>query len=501
MKLKRLGVDNFSYKDIIYIIKRSKIYISAEARLNISNSFARILNILNSEKVVYGINTGVGILCDTKILNEQIQKLQYNLLLSHCAGVGNPVLKDISRIMLIAKVHALARGFSGVSSELIDMILLLINEDLIPVVPEQGSVGASGDLSPLSHLFLPLLGLGELWVDGKIVPTGQVFKERNITPISLKAKECLALINGTQCILSNAIYGLERMRYLLDLADLVAAASLEAFHGSAQPFHAKIHEIRNYGTNNLVARRIRHFLKDSQNLKSHSNCGRVQDPYSLRCIPQVHGASRTAWNHLQELVEIEFNSVTDNPLILEDGTTVSGGNFHGQPLAMAIDYCSMAMSEIGNISDRRCYLLLEGKNGLPQFLVHSAGINSGLMLAQYTTAALTSENKSMCFPASVDSIPTSSGQEDHVSMGSISSRKYNMIINNVEKILAIELMFAIQGLDFRRPNKFSVSVERLYSLVRAEVPFYDEDRILSYDIEKIIRLVKNRRINVDITDV
>jgi histidine ammonia-lyase len=352
-------------------------------------------------------------------------------------------------------------------------------------------------LAPLSHLFLPLLGEGEFWVGDKIVPAKEMLVKHNLEPIRLQAKEGLALINGTQFILAHAIMGLHKMEYLLDLADLAGAMSIEGYLGSASPFKAALHEIRPYKGNIEVAAHMRSFFESSENMASHESCSRVQDPYSMRCIPQVHGASRNAYYHLKELAEIEINSVTDNPIVLSETEAISGGNFHGQPLAMALDYGSLAAAELGNISDRRSYLLLEGKFGLPRLLTDKGGLNSGYMIPQYTTAALVTENKSLCFPPSADSIPTSLGQEDHVSMGSISGRKFNQILGNIEKILAIEKMYAAQALDFRRPNKSSEIVEKNIALIREKVPKLEDDRILKDDINYIIDLVRNRKFIVN----
>ena len=449
-----------------------------------------------SNKAVYGINTGFGPLCDVQITPAETSKLQENLLITHAVGVGNPISPNLSKIMMICKVHALCQGFSGIRLEVIERILFFINNDLLPVVPEQGSVGASGDLAPLSHLFLPLIGEGEFWAGGEIVSAKQVLSKHGLAPIQLAAKEGLALINGTQFILAHTISGLKKMEYLLDLADVAGAMSIEGYQGSASPFKEALHKIRPFKGSMEVAARMRMLFDNSQNLAAHEDCARVQDPYSMRCIPQVHGASRNAYDHLNELAEIEMNSVTDNPIILSDTEAISGGNFHGQPLAMALDYTSIAASELGNISDRRSYLLIEGKFGLPRLLTSAGGLNSGFMIPQYTTAALVSENKSLCFPPSADSIPTSLGQEDHVSMGSISGRKFNQILGNLEKILAIELMYAAQAMEFRRPNTFSTLIEKNIKIIRAKVAKLEEDRLLKDDINAIIAMVSNQTIIV-----
>lgn len=447
------GIDQFTYKQMIAMINgEEKASLNDVAREQILKSYNNVQKIVASDKTVYGINTGFGPLCDVKISESETEQLQYNLIISHAVGVGKSIHKDLSKIMMIAKVHALSKGFSGVSMEIIERLILMIEKDIIPCIPEQGSVGASGDLAPLAHMVLPLLGLGKVWENGVEVPSAEVLKKHHLEPVTLGPKAGLGLINGTQFILAHAIVGLNKMKYLLDLADLSAAMSLEAYRGSASPFKKELHQLRPFKGSKKVAARMVKFLEDSENLSSHEFCDRVQDPYSMRCVPQVHGASRNAFKHLKKLAEIELNSVTDNPIVLSDEVSISGGNFHGQLLAMPLDYATLAAAELGNISDRRSYLLLEGKFGLPRLLIENSGINSGFMIPQYTSAALVSENKSLCFPASADSIPTSLGQEDHVSMGSISGRKFNQVLGNLENILAVELLFAAQGLEFRRQN-------------------------------------------------
>ncbi|MFC4723218.1 histidine ammonia-lyase [Geojedonia litorea] len=491
------GTDHLTIEKVIAISRGSiKAILSSEAIKKVNESRSRVETIANNNKAVYGVNTGFGPLCDVQITPKETSKLQENLLLTHAVGVGKPIEKELSKLMMICKVHALCQGFSGIRLSVIERIIYFIENDLLPVVPEQGSVGASGDLAPLSHLFLPLLGEGEFWADGNIVPAIDILNKHRLEPIQLQAKEGLALINGTQFILAHAILGLNKMAYLLDLADVAGAMSIEGYQGSASPFKDALHQIRPFKGNLKVAKRMRMLFKDSENITSHETCARVQDPYSMRCIPQVHGASRNAFYHLEELTEIELNSVTDNPIILSETEAISGGNFHGQPLAMALDYASIAASELGNIADRRCYLLIEGKFGLPRLLTEAGGLNSGFMIPQYTTAALVTENKSLCFPPSADSIPTSLGQEDHVSMGSISGRKFNQILENIEKILAIELMYAAQALEFRRPNTFSVLIEDNFKIIRKHVDKLEEDRLLKDDINTLIALVKNQSFNV-----
>ncbi|MDO5980744.1 histidine ammonia-lyase [Flavivirga spongiicola] len=489
----KYGIDNLTVDKVLAISKGElNGVITVEAKEQVIACRKKVETMAAGHKAVYGINTGFGPLCDVQITAEETNKLQENLLITHAVGVGNPIDKELSKIMMICKVHALCQGYSGVRLELIERILYFIDNNLLPVVPEQGSVGASGDLAPLSHLFLPLIGEGEFWIDNKIEQAKIGLEKHQLTPLTLQAKEGLGLINGTQFILAHAIIGLNKMAYLLDLADVSGAMSIEGYQGSSSPFREELHRIRPFKGTIKVAERMSMLLHKSQNLNSHEDCERVQDPYSMRCIPQVHGASRNAYYHLKELAEIEMNSVTDNPIVLSDTEAISGGNFHGQPLAMALDYASIAASELGNISDRRCYLLLEGKFGLPRLLTSGGGLNSGFMIPQYTTAALVTENKSLCFPPSADSIPTSLGQEDHVSMGSISGRKFNQILGNVDKILAIELMYAAQALEFRRPNTFSDILEENFRIIREKVPKLEDDRILKDDINSMIQLVKNQ---------
>ena len=495
--MKIYGIDTFTIADVMAILENPKhAKLNKEAIERILKSQKNVREIVESERTVYGINTGFGPLCDVKISEEETAQLQYNLIISHAVGVGKPIAKDLSRVMMIAKIHALSKGFSGVSLEVIERLIFMLQEDIIPVVPEQGSVGASGDLAPLAHLVLPLLGLGKVWQNNEIRNTADVLAEKGIKPLILGPKEGLGLINGTQFILAHAILGLNKFEYLLDLADLTAALSLEAYRGSASPFKKELHDIRPFSGSKKVAARMLKFLKNSENLHAHEFCDRVQDPYSMRCVPQVHGASRNAYEHLKNLAEIELNSVTDNPIVLSAEESISGGNFHGQLLALPLDYCTLAAAELGNISDRRSYLLLEGKFGLPRLLTESSGLNSGFMIPQYTSAALVTENKTLCFPASADSIPTSLGQEDHVSMGSISGRKFNQVLGNLENILAVELMFGAQGLEFRRPAKCSKYVENAYALIRTKVEKLEDDRLIGEDMLAIAELIRERKFEV-----
>lgn len=469
--------------------------IGTVAKAKIKKCKEAVDKIIEQQKIVYGINTGFGPLCTTIISKEDTITLQYNILKSHSVGLGDPIPRDIAKLMMILKMHALSFGFSGIRLETLQRIQWHIENNIIPVVPSQGSVGASGDLAPLAHLFLPLIGLGYVWEKGKQVPSSHIFEKYALAPLELGPKEGLALINGTQFIASFAVKVVEELQNCLDHADIIGAMNLEAMLGSAQPFLPELHKLRPYEGNTYVAQRMHKMLEGSEILKSHDHCERVQDQYSLRCIPQVHGASRNAWLHLKQLVEIELNSVTDNPIIFNEDHTISGGNFHGQPLAIPLDYVGVAAAELGNISDRRIYFSLEGKiEGLPKLLMTDTGLNSGFMIPQYTSAALVSENKSLCFPASADSIPTSLGQEDHVSMGSISGRKTLTIIQNLEKILAIELICAAQGFDFRRPLKSTKILNVCHDYVRLKIPKVNKDRIFSEDINIALNIIKNKEL-------
>lgn len=470
---------------------KTKGIINAEADKAIRASWREVEKIVHAQHPVYGINTGFGPLCDTRISEADTSLLQSNILKSHSVGVGKPIPQEIAKLMLITKVQALAQGYSGVAPETLQRIIWHIDHDIIPIVPEKGSVGASGDLAPLSHLFLPLIGLGEVYQNDQRTPSGELLKKHNLQPLVLGPKEGLALINGTQFILSFAVKAVQRLDDALNRADLIGALSLEGLMGSARPFDARLHAIRPFKGTKVVADRLFTLLTGSEINSSHVNCDRVQDPYSLRCMPQVHGASRNAWLHLKELTEIELNSVTDNPVIFNADDTISGGNFHGQPLALPLDYATVAAAELGNIADRRCYLMSEGRYGLPKLLTQDAGLNSGLMIPQYTTAALVTENKTLCFPASADSVPTSLGQEDHVSMGSISGRKLHQVIDNLEYIQAIELLYAAQAVDFRRPLKSTPVIEAIHAKVREHVPHIQDDRVFADDINNLHQLITN----------
>lgn len=447
--------------------------------------------ISKNQTAVYGINTGFGPLCTTKISPAETRKLQTNILKSHSVGVGKSIESDLVRLMLTLKIHALSFGYSGVSLTLLKRMLWHLENDCIPVVPEKGSVGASGDLAPLAHLFLPLIGLGKVVFKGREMETSEALQMAGLKPIELGPKEGLALINGTQFILAHAVKLVDKMHNCLAHADLVGAMTADGLQASIKPFSPELHQLRPHLGAMHVANTLYRLLENSSLLQAHEHCERVQDPYSLRCMPQVHGASRDAWLHLKNTVETELNSVTDNPVIFDENHSISGGNFHGQPLALPVDYACLATSELGNISDRRIYLSLLGDRGIPKLLMPETGINSGFMMLQYTTAALASENKTLCFPSSADSIPTSLGQEDHVSMGAFGARKALQVVDNTTKILAVELLCAAQAIDLRRPLQSSECLENVHREIRKHIPFATEDRIFSTDIEKATALVES----------
>ncbi|MEX2362894.1 MAG: histidine ammonia-lyase, partial [Balneolaceae bacterium] len=450
----------------------------------IQNSRKIVEEALKKKEAFYGINTGFGVLASKRIGDDQLKQLQRNLVLSHAVGTGDLISKEISRLMLQLKIHALGLGYSGISKETFDRLVHFSDHDLIPVIPEKGSVGASGDLAPLAHMSLPLLGFGSFWDEAgkETIPAEKVLANHGLEPIDLQPKDGLSLINGTQLMSAYGAFVLHKSLHLAKIADLLGAMSLEALQGSIKPFDKRIHEIRPHKGQQTVAENVRKLLEESEILESHRNCGKVQDPYSLRCIPQVHGASRDALAHCISVVETEINSVTDNPLVFPNGDIISGGNFHGQPLALVLDYAAIALAELASISERRTYLLLKGHDGLPQLLMEETGINSGFMIPQYTAAALVSENKIFCHPASVDSIPTSLGQEDHVSMGSIGALKLLNVFKNVEQVLAIEMFTAAQALDFRKPLKPGKGIEFAHNYIRKNIPHAQEDHFFKDEI-------------------
>ena len=460
----------------------------------VTDARAIVEEALTRNEPMYGINTGFGALANRRVNDKQLKQLQRNLILSHSVGVGDLIPKEISRLMLQIKIHSLGLGHSGISEETFDRLIYFSDHDLIPAMPEKGSVGASGDLAPLAHMSLPLLGYGLFWnKEGTdTIPAEKVLNDHDLEPIDLQAKDGLSLINGTQLMSAYGAYVLEKSLSLMKAADLIAAMSLEALQGSIKPFDERIQEIRPHKGQQEVGRNVRELLVDSEILESHRHCGKVQDPYCLRCVPQVHGASRDGLRYCRNTIETELNSVTDNPLVFKNGDIISGGNFHGQSLALALDHAKIALAEFASISERRTYLLLEGHDGLPALLMEETGINSGFMIPQYTSASLVSENKVLCHPSSVDSIPTSLGQEDHVSMGSISALKLLEVYQNVEQVLAIELFTAAQALDFRKPLRPGRGVEIAHEFVRDAIPHATTDHYFKDDINKAVELLQNR---------
>ena len=444
----------------------------------------------------YGINTGFGAMAQKRIGTHELSGLQTNLLLSHAVGVGPSVPFEISRLMLQLKLYTLGLGYSGISLRTFERLMYFAENDLIPVVPSRGSLGASGDLAPLAHMSLPLIGHGQFWDDNRKEPVsaGAILQSHQLEPITLQAKDGLALINGTQLMSAYGAWIFYRSNHLVKMADLISAMSLEALQGSIVPFDERIHLLRPHPGQIDVAGNVRKLLRKSEILESHRHCGKVQDPYCLRCVPQVHGASRDALRYGKQVIETEINSVNDNPLVLENGDIVSGGNFHGQPPALALDHAAPALSELGSISERRTYLLLEGHDGLPELLMRETGINSGFMVPQYTAASLVSENKILSHPASVDSIPTSLGQEDHVSMGGVSAVKLLQVFEHVEVILAIELLAAAQALDFRKPLKPGEGVLVAHDYLRSEIPHLDKDRYMRDEIDRAVALIRDPEI-------
>jgi histidine ammonia-lyase len=443
----------------------------------------------NNTSPIYGITTGFGSLHNKTISKDQLNKLQENLVKSHACGIGSIVREDIVRLMLLLKVHALSLGKSGVQVATIQRLIDFFNEGITPVVYEQGSLGASGDLAPLAHLVLPLLGMGEVMYDGKISESALILKKFGWSPVELQSKEGLALLNGTQFMSSYGVYIITMAERLSAFADITSAISLEAYDGRPDPFFECVHKIRPHKGQVATADVFRKLLDGSQIIsrkKAH-----VQDPYSFRCIPQVHGASKDAINYAKSVILTEINSVTDNPTIFpEEDLIVSGGNFHGQPLALIFDYLAIALAELGSISERRVYRLIAGQRDLPEFLVVNPGLNSGFMIPQYTAASIVSQNKQLCTPSSVDSIPSSNEQEDHVSMGANGATKLLRVAENLEKILAIELFTAIQALEFRRPLRSSDYIEDLVKSFREMIPFINDDKVMYTEIEKSVHFIR-----------
>ena len=443
----------------------------------------------SSDEPIYGVSTGFGSLCNISIGYDELGTLQKNLVMSHACGTGERVPSEIVKLMLLLKIQSLSYGHSGVQLATVERLVDFYNNDILPVVFQQGSLGASGDLAPLAHLSLPLLGIGEVEVDGIILDASEVLEQFGWEPIALQSKEGLALLNGTQFMSSFGVWSLLKAMRLSRQADHIAAVSLEAFDGRIEPFCDEVHIVRNHRGQLETARAMRALLEGSQIIsrpKAH-----VQDPYSFRCIPQVHGAAKDTIAYVASVLENEINSVTDNPTVFpEQDMVVSAGNFHGQPIALAMDFLAIAVAELGNISERRTYRLISGSRGLPSFLVANPGLNSGFMIPQYTAASIVSQSKGLCMPASADSIPSSQGQEDHVSMGANAATKLVRVVENTERVLAIELFNAAQAFEFRRPLKSSWELEKLFAHYRKVVPFIQDDVYMHPLIEKSVEFIR-----------
>ncbi len=473
---------------------KEDVEISDECREKIRESREIVEEKLESGEAVYGINTGFGDLSNIQIEQDKTEELQKNLIRSHASGVGEPLPVDIVRATILLRANTLAKGYSGVRVELIERLVELLNEGVHPVIPCKGSVGASGDLAPLAHMSLVLMGEGEAWYEGERMDGEKAVKKAGIETLELKAKEGLALLNGTQVMTAIGALVVKDAKNVLKCAQIAGAMSLEALMGTSAAFDERIHDVRPHQGQVDCAGNLRGLTDGSEIIQSHKDCERVQDPYTLRCMPQVYGAVKDALDHVENVLVTEMNSATDNPLVFSNGDVISGGNFHGQPIALAMDFLSSALAEIGDISERTTdKLMYKEESGLPPFLTEESGLNSGFMIAQYTAASLVSENKVLSHPASVDSIPTSAGQEDHVSMGTISARETKEILENVINVVAIELLSAAQGLEYHdiEPGK---GVKAAYELVREEVPPLEKDRELSPDIEKVRRLVTSRKL-------
>ena len=438
---------------------------------------------------VYGVTTGFGSLCNITIPAEDLSQLQHNLVMSHACGTGETVRPEIVKLMLLLKVQSLSYGYSGVQLVTVQRLMDMFNNDVLPVVYQQGSLGASGDLAPLAHLCLPLIGMGEVLYKGAVRPSAEVWAELGREPIKLQSKEGLALLNGTQFMSSNAVWSLIQAERLSDWADKIGAMSLEAFDGRIEPFYPQVHEVRPHKGQIETAEHFRKLLEGSEIIKQKKV--HVQDPYSFRCIPQVHGASKDTIRYVKSVIETEINSATDNPTVFPDeDLIISAGNFHGQPIAIPMDMLTIALSELSNISERRIYKLISGQRGLPNFLVAKPGLNSGFMIPQYTAASIVSQSKGLCMPASADSIPSSQGQEDHVSMGANAATKLVRVVENTERVLAIELFNAAQALEFRRPLRSSWAIEKIFAGYRKVVPFIEDDRYMHPLIEKSIEFIR-----------
>lgn len=470
--------------------KGYKLALSEEARAAIVKC-RRYLDTKMEDigRPVYGVTTGFGSLCNITIPADDLSQLQHNLVMSHACGTGERVSSDIVRLILLLKIQSLSYGYSGVQLVTVERLIDMFNNNILPVVYQQGSLGASGDLAPLAHLCLPLIGMGEVEFEGQVLPSAEVWKKFGWEPIRLQSKEGLALLNGTQFMSAHGVWSLIQSARLSEWADRIGAMSLDAYDGRIEPFYPQVHKVRAHKGQLQTADRFRELLEGSEIIRRPKE--HVQDPYSFRCIPQVHGASKDTIAYVHSVIETEINSATDNPTVFPDeDLIISAGNFHGQPIAIAMDLLAIALAELANISERRIYLLISGQRDLPKFLVAKPGLNSGFMIPQYTAASIVSQSKGLCMPASVDSIPSSQGQEDHVSMGANAATKLVRVVNNTERVLAIELFNSAQALEFRRPLKSSPAIEAIFSEYRKSVPFIEDDRYMHPLIEESIRFIR-----------
>jgi len=489
----RINGHSLTIEQVVEVARQGeKVEIDPEAYPKMEESRQFVEKIMADGEIVYGINTGFGKLSNVSIADEQLEKLQYNLVVSCCTGVGEPFPTEIVRAMILLRANSLVKGYSGVRPLVVETLLLMLNKGVHPVVPQKGSVGSSGDLAPLAHLAQVLIGEGQAWFENELLPGKIAMQRAGIEPVILKAKEGLSLCNGTQAMTATGAMAVYDALNLSLIADIAGALTTEALEGIIGAFDHAIQDVRPYTGQVETARNLRLLLAGSEIL-ANAKHSRVQDAYSLRCMPQVHGASKDAIRYVKGVIETEINAATDNPLVFpEEGKVLSGGNFHGQPVALAMDFLSIALAELGNISERRIERLINPalSEGLPAFLIKEGGINDGFMVAQYTAAALVSENKVLAHPASVDSIPTSANQEDHVSMGTIAARQARDILGNVQYVIAIELMCASQGIDFR-DNEPALRLAKVYRLVREQVAMLENDRALAPDIEKTLELIKS----------
>ncbi|MBR7094091.1 MAG: histidine ammonia-lyase [Prevotella sp.] len=491
MKTHQISAEHLSIERIGEIINEGyKLELGSDARQRITHCREYLdRKIAESEVPIYGVTTGFGSLCKISISEDQLSQLQINLMMSHACGIGERVSNEIVKIMLLLKIQSLSYGYSGSKLDTVERLIDFFNNDIYPIVYRQGSVGASGDLVPLAHLCLPLCGLGDVEYQGKCMSGAEVTKMMGWEPIRLASKEGLALLNGTQNMSAHAVWALIKAKRLIDWGDSIAAMSLEAYDGRIEPFTLAVHTVRPHKGQIDTANRMRELLEGSQLIKQPKV--NVQDPYSFRCIPQVHGTVKDTYDYVKSVIDTEINSATDNPTVCPDeDLIISAGNFHGEPIALPMDFLCIAMNELGSISERRTYKLVSGTRDLPSFLVAKPGVNSGFMIPQYTAAAIASQSKTLCMPASADTIPTSQGQEDHVSMGANAATKLVQVIDNTERILAIELFNAAQALEFRRPLKSSPVIEKLHADYRQVVPFIDDDQIMYPHIAASVKFLQ-----------